>query len=195
MPTVYTRGQHAVRQWCADAIARAAFPLATATVDTSAGRISLTSAGGGRTRVVLVPGTGFNAAVTLPWLEALSVRWPTTVVDPPGQPGLSDPHRPRRARLTWYGRILAEVLEPIDAERVVLVGNSLGAAVALAADSSRIAARALVSPAGFMRLSLDPKLAVASTLWLLQPTAEHTRRLLRMFVAPGEEPPETEVSG
>lgn len=195
MPTVYknTRGQHAVRQWCVDAIARAAFPLATATVDTSAGRISLTSAGTGRTRVVLVPGTGFNAAVTLPWLEALSLRWPTAVVDLPGQPGLSDPRRPRRARLTWYGRILAEVLEAIDAERVVLVGNSLGAAVALAADSSRIAGRALISPAGFMRLSLDPKLAVASSLWLLQPTAEHTRRLLRMFVAPGEEPPETEV--
>jgi pimeloyl-ACP methyl ester carboxylesterase len=185
MPTVYknTRGQHAVRQWCVDAMARAAFPLLTATVDTSAGRISLTSAGTGRTRVVLVPGTGFNAAVTLPWLEALSLRWPTAVVDLPGQPGLSDPHRPRRARLTWYGRILAEVLEAIDAERVVLVGNSLGAAVALAADSSRIAGRALVSPAGFMRLSLDPKLAVASSLWLLQPTAEHTRRLLRMFVA------------
>ena len=65
--------------------------------------------------------------------------------------------------------------------------------MALAADSSRIAGRALISPAGFMRLSLDPKLAVASSLWLLQPTAEHTRRLLRMFVAPGGEPPETEV--
>jgi pimeloyl-ACP methyl ester carboxylesterase len=195
MQTVYksTRGQHAVRQWCADGMARAAFPLRTATVDTSAGRVSLTSAGIGRTRVVLVPGTGFNAAVSLPWLEALSVRWSTTVVDLPGQPGLSDPRRPRRARLTWYGRILAEVLEAIDAARVVLVGNSLGAAVALAADSTRIAGRALVSPAGFMRLSLDPKLAVASSLWLLQPTAKHTRRLLRMFVAPGEEPPETEV--
>jgi pimeloyl-ACP methyl ester carboxylesterase len=195
MPTVYknTRGQHAVRRWCADAMARAAFPLTTATVDTTAGSVSLTSAGTGRTGVVFVPGTGFNAAVSLPWLEALSVRWPTTVVDLPGQPGLSDPRRPRRVRLTWYGRILAEVLDAIDGERVVLVGHSLGAAVALAADSSRIAGRALVAPAGFTRLSLDPKLAVASALWLLQPTAEHTRRLLRMFVVPGEEPPETEV--
>jgi hypothetical protein len=87
MSTVYknTRGQHAVRQWCFDAIARAAFPPTTATVDASAGRVSLASAGGGGTRVVLVPGTGFSAAVTLPWLEALSLRWPTTVVDLPGQ--------------------------------------------------------------------------------------------------------------
>src|SRR5829696_3314726 len=142
MPTVYknTRGQHAVRQWCVDAIARATFPLATATVDTSAGPISLTSAGTGSTRVVLVPGTGFNAAVTLPWLRALSTRWATTVVDLPGQPGLSDPRRPRRARLAWCGRVLDEVLEAVDADGVVLVGNSLGAAVALAANSPRITA-------------------------------------------------------
>ena len=127
MPTVYknTRGQHAVRQRCADAIARATFPLATATVDTSSGRVSLASAGTGRARVVLVPGTGFNAAVTLPWLEALSVRWPRTVVDLPDQPGLSDPRRPHRARLTWYGRILAEVLEAIEAERVCWIRTNL----------------------------------------------------------------------
>ena len=141
----------------------------------------------------MVPGTGFNAAVTLPWLKALSVHWPTTVVDLPGQPGLSDPRRPRRTRLTWYGRALDEILAAMDADGVVLVGNSLGAAVALAADSPRIVARALVSPAGFIRLRVDPKLALASAVWLLQPTVENTRRMLRLFVAPGAEPPETEV--
>jgi hypothetical protein len=88
MPTVYknTRGQHAVRQWCADAIARAAFPLTTATSDTSAGQVSLTSGGTGRTRVVLVPGTGFNAAVTLPgWRHCRSAGrrpWSTCQVSP-----------------------------------------------------------------------------------------------------------------
>ncbi|MGP4025467.1 alpha/beta fold hydrolase [Actinomadura sp. 3N407] len=141
----------------------------------------------------MVPGTGFNAAVALPWLRALPARWATTVVDLPGQPGLSDPYRPRRGRLAWYGRVLDEVLEVADLDRVVLVGNSLGAAVALAADSPRIAARALVSFAGFIRLTVDPTLALASARWLLRPTAEHTRRMLRLFVAPGEDPPETEV--
>ena len=81
----------------------------------------------------------------------------------------------------------------MDADDVVLVGNSLGAAVVLAADSPRITARALISPAGFIRLRVDPKLALASAVWLLRPTAEHTRRMLRMFVAPGADPPETEV--
>lgn len=195
MPTVYKspRGERAVRRWCAETLARAYFPLTHTTVDTSVGRVELTSAGTGPPRVVLVPGTGFNAAVALPWLKALSAHWATTVVDLPGQPGLSDPRRPRRDRLAWYGRVLDEILAAVDADGVVLVGNSLGAAVVLAADSPRIAARALVSPAGFIRLGVDPALALASAVWLVRPTAEHARRMLRLFVAPGEEPPETEV--
>ena len=195
MPTAYKnpRGERAVRQWCSEALARADFPVSSATLDTSVGQVELTSAGTGRPRVVVVPGTGSNAAVALPWLRALSVRWATTVVDLPGQPGLSDPRRPRRGRLAWYGRALDEILAAVDADGVVLVGNSLGAAVALAADSPRIAGRALVSPAGFIRLRVDPRLALTSAAWLLRPTAEHTRRMLRLFVAPGADPPETEV--
>jgi pimeloyl-ACP methyl ester carboxylesterase len=195
MSTAYKsqRGHDAVRRWCSEALARADFPLTSTAVDTSAGQVRLTSAGAGRPRVVLVPGTGSNAAMVLPWLRALSARWPTTVVDLPGQPGLSDPRRPRRARLAWSGRVLDEVLAAIAADGVVLVGNSLGAAVALAADSPRIAARALISPAGFIRLSVDSKLALASAVWLSRPTSEHTRRMLRLFVAPGEDLPEIEV--
>lgn len=198
MPSVYKHplGQRAVQQWCSEALARADFPLTATSVDTSAGRVALAAAGTGRPRVVMVPGTGSNAAVALPWLRALSARWATTIVDLPGQPGLSDPRRPRRTgrrRLAWYGRTLDETLAAMDADQVVLVGNSLGAAVALAAGSPRIAARALVSPAGFIRLSVDPAVALASAAWLLRPSAERTRRMLRLFVAPGAEPPETEV--
>src|SRR6478609_11341086 len=183
MPSVYKNpgGLRAVRQWCSQALAEADFPLTSDTLVTSAGRVELTSAGSGRPRVVLVPGTGFNAAVALPWLRALSARWATTVVDLPGQPGLSDPNRPRLARLAWYGRVLNEILVTMDADDVVLVGNSLGAAVVLAADSPRIVARALISPAGFIRLSVDPKLALAAAVWLLRPTAENTRSMLRLF--------------
>ncbi|WP_460344518.1 alpha/beta fold hydrolase [Actinoallomurus acanthiterrae] len=172
MPTVYksSRRRLAVRQWCSDALARADLPLTITALDTSAGRVTLVSAGRRRPRVVVVPGTGFNAAVALPWLRALSARWATTVVDLPGQPGLSDPHRPRRGRLAWYGQVLDEILTVADLDRVVLVGNSLGAAVALVAGSPRIAARALVSPAGFIRLAVDPTLALASARWLLRPT-------------------------
>ncbi len=195
MPTVYknARGQQTVRQWCSEALANTDFPLTNMTLNTSVGSVELTSAGTGRPRIVMVPGTGFNAAVSLPWLRALSVHWATTVVDLPGQPGLSDPRRPRRDRLAWYGRVLDEILAAMDANGIVLVGNSLGAAVALAAESPRITARALVSPAGFIGLTVDPKLVLTSAVWLLSPTTEHTRRMLRLFVAPGAEPTETEV--
>jgi len=115
------------------------------------------------------------------------------VVDLPGQPGLSDPRRPWRARLAWYGRVLDEVLAAAGLEEVMLAGNSLGAAVALAAGSPRIAARALISPAGIVRLSVDPALALASARWLLRPAPGHTRSMLPVFTAPGEDPPETEV--
>ena len=188
-PTWSTRGAAMVF----GSLGRADFPLTNASLHTSVGRVEVTSAGTGRPRVVMVPGTGSNAAVALPWLRALSVHWATTVVDLPGQPGLSDPRRPHRARMAWYGRALDEILAAMDVDRVVLVGNSLGAAVALAANSPRIMARALVSPAGFIRLGVDPKLALASAVWLLRPTADHTRRMLRLFVAPGADPPESEV--
>ncbi|MGX6608281.1 alpha/beta fold hydrolase [Micromonosporaceae bacterium Da 78-11] len=195
MTTVYknARGEELVRRWCSEALARAGFPVTTRTVETSAGQVSLTSAGTGRLRVVLVPGTGANAATALAWLRALSAHWSITVVDLPGQPGLSDPRRPHRSRLAWYGSTLDEILLAMGADDVVVVGNSLGAAVALAADSPRIKGRALVSPAGLIRLSVDPASALASALWLLRPTVEHTRTMLRLFVAPGSEPPETEV--
>jgi pimeloyl-ACP methyl ester carboxylesterase len=151
------------------------------------------SAGRGLPQVVVVPGTGHCAAAILAWLEALSVRWAVTAVDLPGQPGLSDPRRPRRDRLAWYGRVLDEALAAAGLEEVVLAGNSLGAAVALAAASPRIAARALISPAGIVRLSVDPLLALASARWLLRPVPASTRSMLRLFTAPGEEPPEAEV--
>lgn len=196
VPSVYKspRGQFAVRQWCSAALERSGFPLATAAVDTSAGPVALVSAGSGTPRVVVVPGTGFNAAAALPWLEALSARWTVTMVDLPGQPGLSDPHRPWRGRLAWYGRMMDEVLAAAGMQEVVLAGNSLGAAVALAAGSSRIAARVLISPAGIIRLSVDPAVALASARWLLRPAPGRTRAMLRLFTAPGEDPPEHEVA-
>jgi hypothetical protein len=137
--------------------------------------------------------TRSNAAVALPWLRALSARWATTVVDLPGQPGLSDPHRPRRNRLAWYGRVLDEALAASEMDGVVLLGNSLGAAVALAADSPRIAARVLISPAGLHPTIGGPetcagfgRLAVASDIRTHAAHAPVVRR-------PDEDPPKTEV--
>jgi hypothetical protein len=73
----------------------------------------------------MVPGTASNAAVALPWLRTLSARWATTVVDLPGQPGLSDPRRPRRARLDWCGRVLDEILAIVEADVAVAMREPL----------------------------------------------------------------------
>ena len=156
-----------------------------------AGSVSLRLAPEGR--VVLVPGTGFNAAVTLPWLEALSLRWPMPVVDLPGQPGLSDPRRPPRP---------TDLVRPNpgggvggDRRRTGRVGRQLlGSRRGLGGRLKPNRGPGANLPAGFMRLSLDP-MAVASSLWLLQPTAEHTRRLLRMFVARVRSRPKPRWSG
>lgn len=58
--------------------------------------------------------------------------------------------------------MLDEILAAVDADDVVLVSNSLEATVVLAANSPPITARVLASPAGFIRLGLDPELALTS---------------------------------
>ena len=121
MRTAYKNpgAQGAVRRWCWQVLDRADFPLTHSTLHTSAGRVGLTSAGKGPLRVVLLPGTGFNAAVALPWLQALSARWATTVVDLPGQPGLSDPHRPSRGRLAWSAHCDAPQPTPVTSRQSI----------------------------------------------------------------------------
>lgn len=181
----------AVARWCR--VRLAAWPVAhrPRQVDFDGGTAQLTLVGDGEPRVVFVPGTNFNAATSLAIAEALGRRWPTAVVDLPGQPGLSSGERPRAASRGWYGRVLKQILDAIDARGVVAVGHSLGAAVLLTCDSNRIAGRVLVSPAGIVSLRAGPGLMLRSTRWLLGPTPERTRGLLAAyFTAPGVVPPE-----
>ena len=86
MPTVYKNpsDQRTLRQWCSETLMRAEFPLTNATLDTSVGRVELTYAGTGQLRIVMVPGTGFTAAVVLPRPQAVSVHQANTVLDLPG---------------------------------------------------------------------------------------------------------------
>lgn len=151
------------------------------------------SAGSDDLPVLLVSGTNFNAAMALSWAQALARHRQVHVVDLPGQPGLSDEYRPAQNRVGWYGQALAQVLDAAGLDRVIVVGNSLGAAVALACDSSRIAGRVLVSPGGIVRLAVTPGLLRATMPWLMRPSADRTRTLLELFVPPGAAPPEREV--
>lgn len=130
-----------------------------------------------------------NAAVSLDTLESLSAVGQVVALDVPGQPGLSADLRPGRDRTAWYGRWLSEAVDQVAPQGAVVVGHSLGGAIALACRSERITARVLVSPAGLVRLRVSPAVLGATLPWMLRPTVGHAERLLRHMVSPGTEPP------
>lgn len=126
-----------------------------------------------------------SAAVSLRVAEALSEVAPLVVLDVPGQPGLSAGLRPRRHRMDWYGRWLAGALEQITDGPVVVAGHSLGAAIALACPSERIAGRVLVSPGGLVRLRVGASVLAAALPWMVHPSPARAERLLTSMTGPG----------
>lgn len=157
------------------------------TITTSAGPTRVVALGheheSGPT-VVVVPGTNMNTAASLPFLAELAARYRVIALDVPGQPGLSAPQRPRKDRLAWYGRWLDEVLEQTVPDTAVVLGHSLGGAIALACPSERIAGRILIAPAGLVRLKVPPRLLAATLAWLAAPSPDRTHRLLHLMTGP-----------
>ncbi|GGZ21135.1 alpha/beta fold hydrolase [Streptomyces poonensis] len=187
--------QARVRDWCEERLA--AWPLVhdRREIETPAGRTNSVRVGPrggiGAMTLVLVPGTNMSAAVSLRAAEALAEAAPLVVLDVPGQPGLSSGLRPRRHRMDWYGRWLAGTLEQITDGPVVVVGHSLGAAIALACPSERIAGRVLVSPGGLVRLRVGAPVLGATLPWMLRPSPTRAERLLTFMTGPGHAvPPE-----
>jgi pimeloyl-ACP methyl ester carboxylesterase len=111
------------------------------------------------------------------------------LLDLPGQPGLSAGDRPGRDRSAWYGRWLAEVLAQTVTRPVIVVGHSLGGAIALACDSPFIGGRLLVSTAGLARTKITPAVLGATLPWMLRPTPTRGAALLGHLLAPGHRPP------
>lgn len=184
-------GRRIVEHWCRARLAEWPVPHRDAPAGLGDARAHLTFVGDGPLRVVFVPGTNFNAATCLGVAATLGARWRTLVVDMPGQPGLASGERPRRPLAArpharpWYAEHLARVLKYAAARDVVVVGNSLGAAIALACDSPLIAARVLYSPAGVVPLRTDGPLLRRSLAWLTRPSPQRTRALFDLFTAPG----------
>ncbi|MBC7303642.1 MAG: alpha/beta hydrolase [Nocardia sp.] len=196
MPSVYKNSdcQRRVREQCIDRIDAWDCAHERWEISTAAGSTSVVAAGPAPVRaeptIVLVPGTNMNAAVSLNVAGALAQRRRTVVLDVPGQPGLSADRRPRRGRTSWYGQWLTEALEKTVPGPAVVVGHSLGGAIALACPSPQITGRVLLSPAGLVRLSVTPPVLAATLAWLGRPTTTHTHTLLRRMVAPGNRVPE-----
>lgn len=179
-----------VRRWCVSRIEDAGMARARSEVVTSAGVTGVVTAGpepcDGEPSVVLLPGTNMNAALCLPVADALARERRVVVLDLPGQPGLSADRRPRAKRSFWYGKWLTEALARAVPGPVVVVGHSLGGAVALASDSPQIVGRVLLSSAGLIRLRVPVPLLAATVPWLLRPTVARSAALVRRMAAPGQ---------
>ena len=175
-----------MRRWCRDRLQ--AWPVAhrTTVVPTVLGETHLTSLGTGADVCVYLPGTNFNAATSTALLEALAARCRVVCADLPGQPGLSTATRPRedpRGHGRWLRQVLDEARgDPVG--RVVLVGHSRGAAVALATDPSTVDALVLLSPAGLAGPRLAPGTLALSLAWLLRPTDRRSARLVDLMAGP-----------
>ncbi|WP_282687431.1 MULTISPECIES: alpha/beta hydrolase [unclassified Streptomyces] len=186
--------QREVRSWCVRRIADWGIPHVRSEVVTSAGVTGVVTTGpeprDGEPSVVLLPGTNMNAALCLPLVEELARARRVVVLDLPGQPGLSAGRRPRVRRMAWYGNWLTEALTQSVPGPAVVVGHSLGGAVALASDAPRIVGRVVLAGAGIFRLRVPAPLLAATVPWLLLPSVARSAALLREMAAPGwGEPP------
>jgi pimeloyl-ACP methyl ester carboxylesterase len=176
----------AVRAWCERALDGSGLRLERLAVPTSLGSTHVTRAGRSGPPVVMLPGTGFNAATSLPLLAALSRRFRVAIVDVPGQPGLSAGNRPEDDRIGHYRRWFDEVLGHLDAP-VAVVGHSLGAALALCATPGpRVWALVLACPAGLISANTPLPVMRAALPWFVRPTPARSARLLTRMSGHGQ---------
>lgn len=183
-------GERRVRDWCSRRLDAWSRPHDRASVETSLGATHLVEAGDGDTVCVFLPGTNFNAATSLRFLEALSARVRVVAVDLPGQPGLSSSTRPR-PEAEGYGAWIAEVLDAVRDRRrptrLVVVAHSRGAAVALAGPTA-VDGLGLVAPAGLTGVRLSGPVLRAALPWMLRPTEARSASLLRLMSSPHTDP-------
>jgi pimeloyl-ACP methyl ester carboxylesterase len=103
--------------------------------------------------VVLLQGSGANAAMWMRDVASLAERHRVYCVDVVGEPGLSAPSRPPLVPAT-YARWLGDVFDGLGLARASLVGVSLGGWISLAfatAHPSRVNGLVLISPSGVGR--------------------------------------------
>ncbi|MFB7300914.1 alpha/beta fold hydrolase [Streptomyces rubiginosohelvolus] len=200
MASVYKNdnAQREVRSWCVGQITDWGIAHVRSEVVTPTGVTGVVTTGpeprDGEPSVVLLPGTNMNAALCLPLVEVMARKRRVVILDLPGQPGLSTGRRPHVRRMAWYGNWLSEALTQAVPGPVVVVGHSLGGAVALASSAPRIVGRVVLAGAGLTRLRVPARLLAATAPWLLLPSVARSAALLRRMAAPGRGDPPDELS-
>ena len=183
-------GAGRVRAWCQKALSEWSTPHTVFELETSFGATAVVVAGDGPDLCVYLPGANYNAITSLPLIDALTTSFRVWAVDLPGQPGLSAPGRPDR--LDEHGPWLREVLIAArtahpDA-RIVLVGLSRGAAIALLAPPDLVDALALVSPGGLTAVRPSFRMAALGMRWSLEKSDGASHALLAWMAATGRHP-------
>ncbi len=191
-----------VHEWCTAALAgwgvghesrTLEVPVHDTTVSTH-----VVAVGEGPPRLVWLPGTAMSAASSLDEIGTLAEHGTVWALDLPGQPGLSDPTRPRRDTTAWYSTWLEAALHAItlewsSARELTLVGSGLGAAVCLSADSPVVTGRFLVGPGGLVPPRTSASQVRDRTRWSLRSTPVTARAVLGHLVEPGGAIPDTLV--
>lgn len=182
-----SEGHTLIRAWCTEQLEGWHQPHEKRMVDSALGATHVLISGSGP-GLVLIPGTNFSSATWLHLVAALAEKHKVYAVDLPGQPGLSSPVRPSANR-HLYGQWLTEILlalEPVD----LVVGHSLGAAVALCAAVQRgpIGRLLLVDPAGIVRLRVSLSVLGPTLWWMRSPDRRTSAGLLQLMLAPGGTP-------
>lgn len=169
-----------MRRWCRVEPDRALPSADRRVITTSLGPTHLITTGSGP-QVLLLPGTNFGAATSVPLMVRLASTFRVTTVDLPGQPGLSCGVRIGDDLVYRHRRWLTEILGAVQ-RPVVVIGESLGAAVALCAEPGpSISGLALVAPAGLVPARLDVGILAASVPWFMRSTPARAERLLAVM--------------
>ncbi|MBR8745050.1 alpha/beta fold hydrolase [Nocardiopsis sp. MG754419] len=141
--------------------------------------------GGPGTPVLVLSGTNFNAATTVPAARALAADRPVLLVDPPGQPGLSCGRRNAGARIETYGAWLDELLPRITDRPVIVLGHSRGAAIALSSTPNPlVAGLLLLNPAGLTAAGVSSESMRATLPWMIHPNEQTSTRLIEFLSGP-----------
>lgn len=137
---------------------------------------------GGATPLVLLHGSGPGVSAWANWRLVLPALAQSRRVLAPDLVGFGFTERPAGHRYsldTWVAHALG-LLDALDLERVDLVGNSFGGALALAIairHPQRVRRLALMGAAG-VRFTLTPGL---DAVWGYEPSIENMRRLMDLF--------------
>ena len=182
--------ERSVHAWCHKALSQWPELGPLPPVETRLGSTQAFSAAGGPgTPVLVLSGTNFNAATTVPAARVLAEDRPVHLVDLPGQPGLSCSRRTAGSRIESYGAWLDELLPQITDRPVILLGHSRGAAITLAATPSPLVAGvALVNPAGLTAAGLTSESMRATLPWMIHPNEHTSGRMVEFLSGPGTDP-------